>query len=86
MGVTVSMSKKGSPWENGFQESYYGNFKLELGDPNRFGTKGELIAEIHRLINRYNRERIHTSLGMAPQRFSEKFYGKTALGSPEGVS
>jgi len=85
LGITVSMSKKASPWENGTQESYFSNFKLELGDINRFETKGELIAEIHRLINRYNTKRIHTSLGMSPLKFAEHFYQKRAPQSSEAV-
>jgi transposase InsO family protein len=31
LGVKVSMSKKASPWENGYQESFYDNFKLIWG-------------------------------------------------------
>lgn len=85
LGITVSMSKKASPWENGTQESYFSSFKLELGDPNRFATKGELIAEIHRLINRYNQTRIHTSLGTSPLKFAEHFYEKRALQSSDKV-
>lgn len=86
LGILISMSKKASPWENGYQESYFSNFKLELGDSNRFKTKGELIAEIHHLINRYNKTRIHTTLKMSPLQFSQKFYEKTALRSLERVS
>ena len=84
-GLTISMSAKGSPWENGFQESYYSNFKLELGDTSRFTTKGELIAEIHRLINRYNKTRIHTALGMSPLNFSRQFYKKATVRSSDMV-
>ena len=31
LGVKVSMSAKASPWENGYQESFYDNFKTDLG-------------------------------------------------------
>ena len=85
LGIAVSMSKKASPWENGTQESFFSNFKLELGDSNRFEHKGELIAEIHRLIHRYNTKRIHTSLKMSPLKFAEHFYRKRALQSSERV-
>lgn len=30
-GVTVSMSAKASPWENGYKESFFNNFKTDLG-------------------------------------------------------
>ncbi|MBV8141843.1 MAG: transposase [Verrucomicrobia bacterium] len=31
MGIQISMSNKASPWENGYQESFYNNFKTDLG-------------------------------------------------------
>lgn len=86
LGITVSMSKKASPWENGYQESYFSQFKLELGDSNRFESEGELIEEIYRLIHRYNTKGIHRSLKMPPLIFAQKFYQKTALQSSERVS
>jgi len=70
-----SMSAPGCPWENGYQESFYKGFKIDLGDPNRFEALGELIAEIYKTINYYNRNRIHTSLGMSPLQFAEKDSG-----------
>jgi len=66
------MSKKGSPWQNGFQESFYGNWKVDVGDVNRFGSLGELTAEIYKSIYYYNNLRIHTALGCAPKTFAEK--------------
>ena len=73
----ISMSKKGSPWENGFQESFYSEFKMDLGDQNRFEQLGELVEAIHQTINYYNTKRIHTSLKMSPKEFKAKFYRKT---------
>lgn len=70
-----SMSAPGCPWENGYQESFYKGFKMDLGDPNRFETIGELIAEIYKTINYYNRNRIHTALGMSPLQFAQKELG-----------
>jgi putative transposase len=64
------MSKKASPWENGYQESFYNNFKTDLGlEFDRFTNKGELIAAIYQTINYYNKERIHTKLKMSPVQF-----------------
>jgi len=68
--ILQSMSKKGSPWQNGYQESFYGNFKVDIGDVNRFRTFGELVAELYRSIYYYNNERIHTSLKMSPKEFA----------------
>jgi len=71
--ILQSMSKKGSPWQNGYQESFYGNWKVDVGDVNRFGSLGELTAEIYKSIYYYNNLRIHTAFKMAPKEFAEKF-------------
>lgn len=70
LGVRISRSKKGCPWENGYQESFYDKFKVELGDPNRFATLGELVAEIYRTVHYYNTERIHSAFDMPPNQFA----------------
>lgn len=70
LGIQVSMSKKASPWENAHQESFYDNFKTDLGlEFNRFEGIGELIEAIHQTIFYYNNQRIHTKLKMPPARF-----------------
>jgi putative transposase len=71
-GIKISMSKKGSPWQNGYQESFYDKFKIDLGDPNRFETLGELVYEIYHTIYIYNTTRIYTSLKMSPREFAKK--------------
>lgn len=35
-GIKISVSDKGSPWQNGYKESFFGRFKDESGDLNRF--------------------------------------------------
>lgn len=71
-GIQISMSEKGSPWQNGYQESFYDKFKIDLGDPNRFESLGELVYEIYRTIYVYNTTRIHTALKMSPREFAKK--------------
>jgi len=71
-GIQISMSDKGSPWQNGYQESFYDKFKIDLGDPNRFESLGELVFEIYRTIYVYNTNRIHTVLKMSPREFALK--------------
>lgn len=71
-GSIQSFSDKQSPWQNGFQESFYSTFKVDLGDPDRFDTLGELVAAIHETINYYNKERIHTALKMPPEAFRKE--------------
>lgn len=71
-GIRISRSHPGCPWENGYQESFYGKFKIDLGDPNRFDTLGELVAEVYRKIWIYNNTRAHSAFGMPPRVFAEK--------------
>jgi transposase InsO family protein len=71
-GTTPSHSRKSSPWQNGHQESLYSQFKLELGNVNRFSRAGELIEAIHQQIAYYNNRRIHSALKMPPTIFREK--------------
>ncbi len=68
-GTIPSQSRKGSPWQNGYQESFYANFKLELGDAKRFAHIGELIEAIYQQIDYYNNRRIHLALKMSPMKF-----------------
>lgn len=72
-GIILSMSKKHSPWENAFQESFYSQFKVDLGYVSRFEAVEELIEEIYQTIYYYNNKRIHTSLKMAPIAFKQTY-------------
>lgn len=79
--VRISMSRRGSPWENGYQESFYSGFKLDLGDPERFDSLGELIAAIALHLHRYNHTRIHTKLKMPPAVYAERHREKVETGA-----
>jgi transposase InsO family protein len=71
-GIQLSMSAKGSPWQNGHQESFFGHFKQESGDLSRFETVGELIEYIYQQIYYYNTRRIHSILKMSPAEFRKR--------------
>ena len=71
-GIRISRTTPASPWENGFQESFYSQFKIDLGDPNRFRSLGELVYEIAKTIWTYNHTRIHLALKMPPAIFAER--------------
>jgi transposase InsO family protein len=75
-GVTISRIVPGCPWENGYQESFYAQFKIDLGDPNRCTSLGELVYEIAQTIWSYNHTRIHTALKMPPVIFAERHQRK----------
>lgn len=70
---TLSMSAKGSPWQNGHQESFFGHFKQDSGDLSRFETIGELIEFIYNQIHYYNHKRIHSILKMSPVDFRKRY-------------
>lgn len=40
LGTSISRITPGCPWENGYQESFYGRLKTSLGDTNRFKSLG----------------------------------------------
>ena len=71
-GIRISRTAPASPWENGYQESFYSQFKIDLGDPNRFASLGELVYEIAKTIWSYNHTRIHLALKMPPAVFAQR--------------
>jgi transposase InsO family protein len=71
-GTEPSHSRKGSPWQNGYQESFYSNFKLELGDVRRFEHVGQLVEAVHGQIRYYNHDRIHSAHRMPPVAFRQR--------------
>lgn len=71
--IIISMSEKGHPWENAFQESFYSQFKVDLGRADQFETLGELIEAIYLQIDYYNSRRIHTSLKTSPIKFRNQY-------------
>jgi len=75
--IKMSMSHKGSPWENGHQESFFGHLKGEGGDLNRFETDGELVEELYHLIYYYNHQRIHSILKMTPNQYHQNYLQNT---------
>jgi transposase InsO family protein len=71
------MSTKASPWENGYQESFYDNFKTDLGlEFERFTTIGAFVEAIHTTIQKYNTKRIHLALKMSPLSFKKSILSK----------
>ncbi len=56
----------GSPWENGYIESFNGKFRDELLNGEIFDTLIEAKVLIERWRQEYNRFRPHSSLGYKP--------------------
>jgi transposase InsO family protein len=70
MEIELSCSDKGSPWQNGFKERFYGTLKDELGPTSRFTDLAELYEGIAMTIYYYNHKRIHTALKMSPAAYA----------------
>ena len=85
VGALISRSAPGCPWENGYQESFYDKFKIDLGDPSRFKTLGELVYAIYQTIWQYNNVRIHSALKMPPMQFALQTAPTYNSGNKDGM-
>lgn len=72
-GTQLSVSDTASPWQNP-SESWHSRLKGEFGDPDRFDTQGQLIAELYAYVRYYNTMRIHTAIKMTPQEWKDSYY------------
>lgn len=70
LGITLSCSKRASPWQNGFMERFFGSFKLELGPLRQYDNLDQLHEAIALKLYYYNTERIHLSLKMSPAAYA----------------
>ena len=66
LGVTTLYIAPGSPWENGYVESFNGKLRDELLDREIFYTLQEAQLLIERWRQHYNRFRPHSALGYRP--------------------
>jgi len=64
--IKLSCSDKGSPWQNGFKERFFGTLKDKLGLISKFKDLSEFHEGIVLTIYYYNYKRIHTALKMSP--------------------
>jgi transposase InsO family protein len=66
LGVETLFIEPGSPWENGYVESFNGKFREELLDREIFYTLMEARGLIERWRQEYNTFRPHSSVGYRP--------------------
>jgi len=66
VGVISSYIEPGSPWENGYIESFNARMRDELLNGEIFGSMYEAEVLIRRWVKYYNEERPHSSLGYKP--------------------
>jgi len=70
MEISLSASAKGSPWQNGYMERWFGNFKLELGSLQYFKDLAQLHEAIALQMHYYNHERVHLALKTTPAAYA----------------
>jgi transposase InsO family protein len=62
--ITISMSRKGNPWDNAACESFMKTLKYEEVYRNEYRDLGEARASISGFLETvYNRKRLHSALG-----------------------
>ena len=66
LGVKTPYIEPGSPWENGYIESFNGRLRDELLNGEIFYTLKEAQVLIERWRVHYNTQRLHSSLGYQP--------------------
>jgi putative transposase len=66
LGVTTLFIEPGSPWENGYIESFNGKMRDELLDREIFTTLQEAKVLIGQWLKEYNQLRPHSALGYRP--------------------
>ena len=66
LGVKTLYIEPGSPWENGYIESFNGKLRDELLDREIFDTLMEAKVLVERWRREYNHIRPHSSLGYRP--------------------
>ena len=65
-GVKTAYIESGSPWENGYCESFNGTFRDELLDGEIFYSLKEAQIVVGQWVKHYNQTRPHSSLGYRP--------------------
>lgn len=82
--IQLSASSKASPWQNGFMERWFGNFKREFGGLKQYKDASHLHEAIALYIRYYNTERIHTTLRMSPAAYAASLMRPKGLDKVSG--
>jgi putative transposase len=72
-GFVHSMSRAGTPTDNGYAERFVGLFKLAVADRRAYHTLGEFLRAAQGWITFYNEQRPHEGLGnLSPQQYAQQ--------------
>jgi putative transposase len=84
-GVSTLFVAPGSPWENGYSESFNSRFRDEFLDRELFTSAREAAVLAEQFRVEYNLERPHMSLGyLTPAEFAARSAGPVLLPRPAG--
>jgi transposase InsO family protein len=61
-GFVLSMSRAGTPTDNGYAERFVGQFKLSVAERRPYHTLGDFLQAAEQWINFYNRQRPHEGI------------------------
>ena len=84
VGVRTLYIEPGSPWENGYVESFNGKLRDELLNVEVFDTLWEAKVLVERWRREYNQRRPHSALAYRPPAPEAKLPRSPALGSVPG--
>ena len=85
VGVRTLYISPGSPWENGYVESFNGKLRDELLNVEMFETLKEAQVLVERWRREYNQRRPHSALAYRPP-VPEARFPSPGAGSPEWTS
>jgi putative transposase len=72
-GFVLSMSRAGTPTDNGYAERFVGLFKLAVADRRPYHTLGQFLRAAEAWINFYNQERPHEGLeNLSPLQYAQQ--------------
>jgi len=78
-GITISMSRKGNPWDNAACESFMKTLKYEEVHRNDYRDLAEARTSIREFLEKiYNKKRLHSALGYLPPAEFERNHKEAA--------